>query len=89
MVRSAALLRPVFDAHALQLRSLEGLVTRISRDRKWYNAMLLTSEFWASFTAPLLLLFEADVALCPRPTWPVESFSRFAFVGAPPPLESP
>lgn len=51
--------------------------------RAWYNRMLLSSAFWGSFRAPLLLLFEADTALCPAPTRPLPTFAGYGYVGAP------
>ena len=45
--------------------------------------MLLSSTFWSSFSAPTLLLFEADSALCPSPSWPLRAFTGFGYVGAP------
>ena len=45
--------------------------------------MLLHSQFWGSFSAPLLLLFEADSVLCPNPHRPLHTFTGYGYVGAP------
>lgn len=52
--------------------------------RRWYNVWLKQPEFWRQFSAPSILLFEADSVLCPRPSLPLEWWvGRYAYVGAP------
>lgn len=51
--------------------------------RARYNHFLTSAEFWKTFSATWLLLFEADSVFCPSPTRSLRSFARFAFVGAP------
>ena len=87
-LRHAEEVRPVVASGRLRLLPLARLLDSIgivstSSSRKWYNAMLLNSAFWRSFRAPLLLLFEADTALCPSPRWPLHAFAGFGYVGAP------
>ena len=74
------LLKPVKATNRLHLRRFQQVIGLIPaghvvkanfsalNGRGWYNQLLLTPAFWASFDAPLLLLFEADTALCPSPT---------------------
>ena len=51
---------------------------------RWYNMWLKTLEFWSLFSAPHVLLFEADSILCPGPTLPLSAWlGQFAYVGAP------
>ena len=53
------------------------------QSRAWYNRRLLTAKFWKAFDRSHVLLFEADAAFCPLPSRPLESFARYAYVGAP------
>ena len=58
--------------------------THGSNGRKWYNSFVKTRDFWQAFSAPVLMLFEADSVLCPNPTIPLASFvGTYAYVGAP------
>lgn len=81
-VRAFAPLQPALASGALKLRPLALPASTDFSTRAWYNEYVLTHEFWASFGAPLLLMFEADSALCPSPTRPLLSFADFAYVGA-------
>eukprot|EP00966_Prymnesium_polylepis_P284417 6570613-Prymnesium_polylepis.1 len=49
----------------------------------WNDEFLVSTGFWAAFTAPLLMLFETDSALCPQPSLLLDSFARYVFTGAP------
>ena len=49
----------------------------------WHDEFLIGPEFWAAFTAPQLMLFQTDSALCPQPTVPLAQFARYVFTGAP------
>ena len=52
-------------------------------DRHLHFNWQKTEDFWARFSRPWLLLFEPDTVMCPRPRLPLETFSDYAFVGAP------
>eukprot|EP00964_Phaeocystis_antarctica_P059627 scaffold35427_cov35-Phaeocystis_antarctica.AAC.1 len=54
-----------------------------SLDRHVHFNFQKTPEFWRTFAAPMLLLFEPDTVMCPQPHVPLLEFSRYAFVGAP------
>lgn len=68
----------------------------ISRDRvrhlaavHWYDNLLMSPDFWKAFKSPLVLLFQADSALCPSPSWTIDDFGdNFVFSGAPWPRNS-
>ena len=94
-LRSSEDLRPALASGVLRLRGLSGILdaagmghtyranSPIFQGRLWYNQLLLRAGFWASFSAPLLLLFESDTALCPSPTRPLAAFAGYGYVGAP------
>lgn len=50
----------------------------------WYTNFIKRATFWRLFSAPRLLLFESDSALCPHPTHHVSYFlDRWLYIGAP------
>lgn len=54
------------------------------RYSRWYDDLLASPRFWRHFTAPLVLLFQIDSALCPAPLRRLSDFSEnYVFVGAP------
>ncbi len=53
------------------------------KPREWFNRILTNPRFWELFDRAYLLLFQIDAAFCPRPTYPIDHFLRYAFVGAP------
>ena len=52
---------------------------------RWYNLFVASQSFWNSFSGQWLMLFEADAAICPSPSWPLAEFTtrRYVFWGAP------
>ena len=90
-LRQSEALRPLYAAGQLHMHRLDRMLEAINASattgnligRAWYNKMLLHSHFWGSFSAPLLLLFEADSVLCPNPHRPLHTFAGYGYVGAP------
>ncbi|EOD08805.1 hypothetical protein EMIHUDRAFT_217060 [Emiliania huxleyi CCMP1516] len=65
---------------ALRLKRMTG-----ENSRAWYNRLILKTDFWRSFSAPHVLLFELDTCLCPSPTWSLRHFvdEGYSYIGAP------
>ena len=67
----------------LQRYTIGGREQDESLDRHVHFNYQKTPEFWRTFAAPMLLLFEPDTVMCPQPHVPLQQFSGYAFVGAP------
>lgn len=83
-----------WDIHVLHNNNLEiecqtcnyallNIKTKISDGRAWYNKFLKKSQFWTMFKKEFVLLFEKDTVLCDNPTYPLNYFFQFNYIGAP------
>tara|TARA_B110001452_G_scaffold213483_1_gene184245 strand:- start:15 stop:848 length:834 start_codon:yes stop_codon:yes gene_type:complete len=94
-VLSSQTLQHALAKGSLRLRRLEEVAEQawidqackkhiVTPGKNQLEARILTSpRFWSAFSAPHLMLVHPDSALCPRPTWAIEDFYSYAFVGAP------
>lgn len=94
-VLSSQTLQHAMAKGSLRLRRLEEVAEQAWIDQACRNhivtagknqleAHVLTSpRFWSAFSAPRIMLVHPDSALCPQPTWAIEDFYPYAFVGAP------
>ena len=84
-VRDSPRLLQYIASGGLRLRrfTIRGVAVDESVDYNDVDHYQQTYEFWSSFSRPLLLMFEADAALCPSPTLPLHTFYNYTFVGAP------
>ena len=49
----------------------------------WYNNFLKQSTLWKMFDKEFILLFEKDSILCEKPSYPLNYFFQFDYIGAP------